>query len=666
MRMNRITSLLALVLSVVGISTAWAQEAIVGTYDGGLALEHLTGDIEAESDLKMTISATDEGTINVIFPSINILGRFASGEITIEDVDVEAQADGSYSLSKEVFTISINTGMTMTYPYSSLQGTIYSNGEAEVIVKVVQNPNLGAATTATFSGNVPDYTSPIAAAYGGELYAKQLTGTESTETDKILNITKETSSTVSLDFPAFTVLQFNTGKITIDDIAVSLTEEGVYALSKDQFNIGITSPSGMTMSYPFSSLKGTVSAEGEAEITVEVIQNPNVGALTTATFKGKVLDSSVFVWGTATWNVEDGLVYSGTEEFQNAHLTLTYPNPTGYKLTFLNIVSAKCNIYIDDNEEPIEEIFSAQGSTDVAINYSFAEGHDYKLVITEACLVQANLATRVTDTLTSNTDRYSISFRINGPELQRTINVEAYMSLSIVDQNATPTTSDIDVDQITSALDIADISEATMYPLNGNGSYNTHMDVFDWWRDANGEFTTYSSGWNNILGHNAYPAVYCIKTSEAGDHVIYYFYDYWTEYTPDTPEEIPGIDTGTQAAVKRAVPETTYNSVIWDWKNEDGSITQYKRNYRVNEGQDYEASTAFVANGKSVCIHATLHFVSQEEYEKLTGVKEAKAVKAGSGQAEYYSVNGTRLSGLQKGLNIVREADGQVRKVLVK
>ena len=37
-----------------------------------------------------------------------------------------------------------------------------------------------------------------------------------------------------------------------------------------------------------------------------------------------------------------------------------------------------------------------------------------------------------------------------------------------------------------------------------------------------------------------------------------------------------------------------------------------------------------------------------------------------NGKVEVYNVNGVRLNGLQKGLNIVRSADGKVKKVLVK
>ena len=45
-----------------------------------------------------------------------------------------------------------------------------------------------------------------------------------------------------------------------------------------------------------------------------------------------------------------------------------------------------------------------------------------------------------------------------------------------------------------------------------------------------------------------------------------------------------------------------------------GTVTQYRRNYRCEEGKDYKASFIYVANRKSVVLNATLHFVSQEAY----------------------------------------------------
>ena len=41
-------------------------------------------------------------------------------------------------------------------------------------------------------------------------------------------------------------------------------------------------------------------------------------------------------------------------------------------------------------------------------------------------------------------------------------------------------------------------------------------------------------------------------------------------------------------------------------------------------------------------------------------------VEAANGEAQLFTVDGVQISKLQKGLNIVRSADGKVKKVLVK
>ena len=107
----------------------------------------------------------------------------------------------------------------------------------------------------------------------------------------------------------------------------------------------------------------------------------------------------------------------------------------------------------------------------------------------------------------------------------------------------------------------------------------------------------------------------------------------------------------------------TYVQVIATF-HEDGTITQYKRNYRVNEGQDYQSRVMYVANGKSVIVRDTLHFVSIDEYNNLMSIDETTATQAEP--VAYYSISGTRQNALQKGINIVRYADGTARKVWVK
>ena len=48
-----------------------------------------------------------------------------------------------------------------------------------------------------------------------------------------------------------------------------------------------------------------------------------------------------------------------------------------------------------------------------------------------------------------------------------------------------------------------------------------------------------------------------------------------------------------------------------------------------------------------------------------TGIRNVGEETAVSGDAQYYDLNGIRLSEPQNGLNIIRESDGTVKKVLV-
>jgi hypothetical protein len=210
-------------------------------------------------------------------------------------------------------------------------------------------------------------------------------------------------------------------------------------------------------------------------------------------------------------------------------------------------------------------------------------------------------------------------------------------------------------------LNIQDISEAKVYGLNLNGSYNDHhADYYDGWRDADGEYTTWRGGWDTYHGHNAYPAVYSIKITEKADSIHYFFYDYWREYDPNDPDEIGGGSMGSRRA-----PKTSYNSILWEWDNGDGTTTTYRRNYRCDEGKDYKASFIIIANKKAVQINATLHFISQEDYK--TVITDIAGVKINDQTIKMiYNINGTRQNSLQKGLNIVKGTDGSIRKVFVK
>ena len=337
-----------------------------------------------------------------------------------------------------------------------------------------------------------------------------------------------------------------------------------------------------------------------------------------------------FEWGTPTWNIEDGWTFESYEDYAQSGVVLTYSNPANYTLTYFNIIAVDYLVYKDGVEVPDTAVSTCQGNAarkdmPVELDYGFMEGHSYKVVTTGAKLAQANLATRVTDTISVNTDSYTISFTIKGPELVKTINVEQRMSLAIENQEDPLTFSLINTNEVLELLGIPSIYDATIYGLQANGTYVSSEwygpAYFDGWRDADGNYTKWNGGWNNLTGGNAHPAVYSIKLNETCDTVKYYFYDYWRDYDPDEPEEMGGSGINPvkgrapEAVDIRKAPDTHYNYVIVDWYDEENdTLYQYRRNYRCDVGSDYKASFVVKTNEKYVQINATMHFVSEEDY----------------------------------------------------
>jgi hypothetical protein len=93
-------------------------------------------------------------------------------------------------------------------------------------------------------------------------------------------------------------------------------------------------------------------------------------------------------------------------------------------------------------------------------------------------------------------------------------------------------------------------------------------------------------------------------------------------------------------------------------------------NYLDSESQTYQFSTAtlYVPKGTIEKYEATSawnQFHSIEEIES-TAIDDAIARKGESNEAKRYDLSGRRVSQSQRGLNIVRQADGTVRKVIVK
>ena len=147
--MRKIT-LFAMLL--VGILAGRAQGAFVGTYEGSINLLHSDQSTEEMAEQTVSISMNDKEGVNITFPSFKLFMPdtfFDTQEVTIEGVTVTDNGDGSYKLAKETFTI--QAGM-IPCTASSLEGTLNADGSVKLIVSAVQNPQIGAYTTATFEG----------------------------------------------------------------------------------------------------------------------------------------------------------------------------------------------------------------------------------------------------------------------------------------------------------------------------------------------------------------------------------------------------------------------------------------------------------------------------------------------------------------------------------
>lgn len=328
-----------------------------------------------------------------------------------------------------------------------------------------------------------------------------------------------------------------------------------------------------------------------------------------------------YEWGTAQWNIDNARTFEDLDELEAAGgIQLTYPNPSGFTFTPFNVVNVDYDLYIDDAEEPVQASASGRNGEPVSFSYGWLEGHKYKIVTRGAQLVFVNIATHSTDILSSNEESYTIEFTVNGSVLVKTIEVEAYQSLAIEDQEADLTYALVPVQEIVDLLGINDISEARVTGVNPNGTYNDYFrSYYDGWHDYNGLYTFYNGGWDPYQGRNNAAPVYSVKLSENSDSLYFFFFDRWTEYDPSTAgeETIEGGSVAPASAKRRA-------SVIWDWDNGDGTVTQYTRSYRVEEGSDYKGSFAFIANKKVVQLDGILHFVSVEDYKAYLETKDKK------------------------------------------
>ncbi len=92
----------------------------------------------------------------------------------------------------------------------------------------------------------------------------------------------------------------------------------------------------------------------------------------------------------------------------------------------------------------------------------------------------------------------------------------------------------------------------------------------------------------------------------------------------------------------------------------------YALNDSVDGGENFYQTLGTDLHPVLLKTHAKVYEVNGKYVNDVVGIKDIIDNKKTNGAVRVYSVDGMRLQGLQKGINIVRKADGTTEKVLVK
>ena len=151
------------------------------------------------------------------------------------------------------------------------------------------------------------------------------------------------------------------------------------------------------------------------------------------------------------------------------------------------------------------------------------------------------------------------------------------------------------------------------------------------------------------------------KTLEAGSTIL-------GDYTIDNITVAEDAETHvltlttTDTEGKWSNVNSAYGSMLGVTEGGNTAFTGFEGTCKLNETKDTIEKLKFKFNISILGYEANLVF-GEKAPESETGIN---ATTVAEGAATLFTVDGVKLSKLQKGLNIVRSADGKVKKVLVK
>ena len=98
-----------------------------------------------------------------------------------------------------------------------------------------------------------------------------------------------------------------------------------------------------------------------------------------------------------------------------------------------------------------------------------------------------------------------------------------------------------------------------------------------------------------------------------------------------------------------------------------GGALCFMLNGKVQGGEPYSQTLGTEMHPVLFGSNSKVYEVNGNYTNDIVGIDETKVTpRAADGRKHIYTVDGVEIPALQKGINIVREADGSVKKVLVK
>ncbi len=150
---------------------------------------------------------------------------------------------------------------------------------------------------------------------------------------------------------------------------------------------------------------------------------------------------------------------------------------------------------------------------------------------------------------------------------------------------------------------------------------------------------------------------------EPGKYQLIYAMAAW-KGTPTTPTYQAKILSSNGSTIKASATQTAKPNINGNYAGDISSATRYTLDFDIKTAGNYIIQFTEIGGGMQEFM------LAECRVRKVNDTTDILTIEANDGDAtesvEIYNLSGVRLPALQKGVNIIRSADGKTRKVLVK